>query len=201
MNEKFFSLPEVKQKAIINAGYRVFTRNSYKNSPMSEIAAAADISKSLLFHYFVNKKGLYMFLWEKCVETTQETMRRYNCYEERDLFACMRLGMKAKLEIMREYPDLGNFALKAFYEDDPAVREEIHNSYDKYFQASASNALQMMETSNLKPGLDVKMMYRDMYLASEGYVWEMLQRGNWNADQMEADFDKLIDFWKSVYGK
>ena len=32
MNEKFFSLPEAKQRAIINAGYRVFSQNSYKNS-------------------------------------------------------------------------------------------------------------------------------------------------------------------------
>ena len=41
MNEKFFSLPEEKQQAIINAGYRVFSQNTYKNSPMSEIADAA----------------------------------------------------------------------------------------------------------------------------------------------------------------
>ena len=63
MNERFFSLPEERQQAIINAGYRVFSRNTYKNSPMSEIAQAAGISKSLLFHYFHNKKELYLFLW------------------------------------------------------------------------------------------------------------------------------------------
>lgn len=65
MNEKFFSLPIEKQETIINAGFRVFSRNSYKKSPMSEIADAAGISKSLLFHYFHNKKELYLFLWEK----------------------------------------------------------------------------------------------------------------------------------------
>lgn len=30
MNEKFFALPKEKQQAIINARYRVFSRNSYK---------------------------------------------------------------------------------------------------------------------------------------------------------------------------
>ncbi len=55
MNQKFFSLPEEKQKAFLNAGYRVFSRNAYRNSPMSEIAEAAGISKFLLFHYFHNK--------------------------------------------------------------------------------------------------------------------------------------------------
>ena len=43
MNEKFFSLPEEKQQAIINAGYKVFSQNTYHNSPMREIAEAAGI--------------------------------------------------------------------------------------------------------------------------------------------------------------
>ena len=47
---------------------------------MSEIADAAGISKSLLFHYFHNKKELYMFLWDKCAETTIEYLTEYGCY-------------------------------------------------------------------------------------------------------------------------
>ena len=62
MNEKFFSLPEEKQQAIINAGFRVFSQNTYKKSPVSEVAKEAGISKSLLFYYFRNKKELYLFL-------------------------------------------------------------------------------------------------------------------------------------------
>ena len=58
IEKSFLSLPEEKQQAILNAGYRVFSQNSYKNSPMSVIAGAAGISKSLLFHYFHNKKEL-----------------------------------------------------------------------------------------------------------------------------------------------
>ena len=72
MNERFYQLPEEKQNTIINAGYRVFSRNSYKKSPMSEIADAAKISKSLLFHYFQNKRDFYLFLWDKCCKTTVE---------------------------------------------------------------------------------------------------------------------------------
>ena len=51
MNERFYALPPEKQQAIINAGYRVFSQNSYKNSPMSEIAAEAGISLIGLFLY------------------------------------------------------------------------------------------------------------------------------------------------------
>ncbi len=141
MNEKFFSLPEEKQKAIINAGYRVFSRNSYKNSPMSEIAEAAGISKSLLFHYFRNKKELYMFLWDKCAETTIKYLTDYECYEQKDLFESMERGMRAKLEIIRLYPDMGNFTLKAFYEKDPEINSAVQESYHRYSHDVQRNVL------------------------------------------------------------
>ena len=45
------------------------------------------------------------------------------------------------------------------------------------------------------------MMYREMYWASEGYLWEMLQRGELDTAQMEKDFSALLKFWRSVYQK
>ena len=47
LNEHFYQLPEDKRNNILSAGFRVFSQYSYKNSPMSEIAAEAGISKSM----------------------------------------------------------------------------------------------------------------------------------------------------------
>ena len=62
MNEKFFELPEEKKHKIINAGFEIFSKNTYKKASTEDIAARAGISKGLLFYYFHNKKALYMFL-------------------------------------------------------------------------------------------------------------------------------------------
>ena len=199
MNERFFSLPQEKQNAIINAGYRVFSQNSYKNSPMSEIANAAGISKSLLFHYFQNKKELYLFLWDKCAETTIELLTKYGCYEQIGLFESMERGMRAKMEIIRMYPDVGNFVIKAFYEKDEKISAAIQESYHKYFNLKEDKVRLNFDPEQFRPGLDIEMMYRDMYWASEGYLWELVQRGNVDMDQMERDFTKLMEFWKSIY--
>ena len=106
MNEKFYSLPEKKQQKIINAGFRVFSQNSYKKSPMNEIAGCAGISKSLLFHYFHNKKELYLFLWDRACRITMEYLNEYGCYEPNDLFEMMERGMRAKIYMMKKYPDM-----------------------------------------------------------------------------------------------
>ncbi len=199
MNEKFFSLPEEKQLAITNAGYRVFSQNSYKNSPMSEIAEAAGISKSLLFHYFQNKKELYMFLWDTCARTTIDYLTRYGCYGQSELFESMERGMKAKMEIIRLYPDMGMFTIRAFYEKDPEISAAIQESYHKYFNLKSDMTRLNLDPSQFIPGLDVPMMYREMYWASEGYLWEIVQRGPVDFDQMEQGFRKLLTFWKSIY--
>lgn len=199
MNDRFFSLPEEKRQTIINAGYRVFSQNSYKNSPMSEIAGAAGISKSLLFHYFHNKKELYLFLWDTCAQTTIEYLTKYDCYGQKDLFESMTRGMRAKMDIIRKYPDMGTFVIKAFYEKDPDICTAVQESYQKYFNYKASATLLNLDPEQFRPGLDIHMMYRDMYWASEGYLWEMVQRGNVDMDRMEKDFTKLIAFWKDIY--
>ena len=200
MNEKFFSLPEARQQAIINAGYRVFSQNSYKNSPMSEIAEAAGISKALLFHYFHNKKELYLFLWDKCAETTIETMSRYDCYGQTLLFEAMERGMRAKMEIIRRYPDMGVFTIRAFYEKDEEICAAIQESYHRYFNLKADQTRLNLDPAQFVPGVDVAMMYREMYWASEGYLWEKVQQGRaMDIDQMEKDFMELLKFWKSVY--
>lgn len=199
MNEKFFALPKEKQQAIINAGYKVFSKNSYKKSPVSEIADAAGISKSLLFHYFRNKLELYIFLWDKCAEITLEYLTEFNCYEQKDLFESMYRGMQAKLRLMKEYPDMGSFVLKAFYEKEPEVCSAVQESYKRYFNLKANRTLINLDPEQFIPGLDIKMMYKDMYWACEGYLWEITQRGEFDVEKLEKDFIQIIEFWKSIY--
>lgn len=199
MNEKFFSLPLERQEAIINAGFRVFSQNSYRKSPMSEIADAAGISKSLLFHYFHNKKELYLFLWKRCEEITLEELEKCGCYKEGDFFDTMYTGLHAKANIMRRYPEYGSFALKVYYEKDPEVCADIQQSIAKYASPQSSVIPLNIDPDHFIPGLDLNMMYRDMFWAAEGCLWEKMQLGETDVDEIERDFIKLLDFWKSVY--
>lgn len=46
------------------------------------------------------------------------------------------------------------------------------------------------------------MMYREMYLASEGYLWEMFQaNGEIDVERLEKDFEEMLKFWKKIYLK
>lgn len=202
MNERFYSLPEEKQRKIINAGFLVFSRSSYKKSPMNEIAQRAGISKSLLFHYFQNKRELYLFLWDKACRTTVKYLTEYGCYEPDDLFEMMERGMKAKIQMMKKHRNMTAFVIKAFYEKDPDINSAVHESYHKYFGIKAQSALLHVDPNDFVDGLDLNIMYREMYLASEGYLWEIFQwDGELDVPKLEKDFGEMLKFWKNIYLK
>ena len=77
----------------------------------------------------------------------------------------------------RLYPDMGTFVIRSFYEKDPEIAADVQD-------------------------LDPGMMVREMHLASEGYLWELTQRGEAiSPERIRKDFTVLIEFWKSVYYK
>lgn len=199
MNEKFFDLPKERQQAILSAGYRVFSQNSYKKSPVSEIAVEAGISKSLLFYYFRNKQELYLFLWDKCAEITMQYLTEARCYEQTDLFEMLHRGLKAKVRIMQCYPYIGAFCLRAFYESTPEINRKIRESCAVYIDKKTNSALSRLDPADFIEGLDLNRMYREMYRASEGYLWETLQSGQVDVEKMERDFTEMIAFWKKLY--
>ncbi|MBR6401886.1 MAG: TetR/AcrR family transcriptional regulator [Eubacterium sp.] len=199
MNEKFYSLPQEKQDRILNAGFRVFSKNSYKKSPMLEIANEADISKSLLFFYYKNKKELYLFLIKKAEELTMNYLVSSGCFNESDIFEMMYKGLYAKAQMMKAYPDMSNFAMKAYYEDDEEIRAGIQEIIKPYTKLKTNKNIPKLDPKDFKEGLDLEMMYQDMYLASEGYVYRMQQEGNLDVDKMLTDYRRIIDFWKKLY--
>ena len=201
MKERFYALPEDKRNSIISAGFRVFSQYSYKNSPMSEIAAEAGISKSLLFYYFKNKKELYLFLCRYSAELTEQEMIRQKCYEKEDFFDIFLSGLKVKVQLMRQYPDLSLFQLKAYYEKDKSLRPEIDQLIGIYSGYENQSEMLKLDKEQFIEGLDLEMMYTDMFLASQGYLWEKLQSETIDPDQMEKDFIRMIEFWRSLYSR
>lgn len=201
MNNKFYSLPEEKRNRIINAGFKVFAKNSYKKSPVGKIAEEAGISKSLLFFYFKNKKELYLFLFKTAEEETRNALMETNVYSGDGIFDIMYNGLLVKANMMRKYPDMRNFFIKARFEKDPDVANEVRKIIEPYTEMDTNSILPILDKNKFKDGLDLNMMYQDMYLASEGYLWRMQELDNLDVDKMVSDYKKIIDFWRDLYLK
>lgn len=127
---------------------------------------------------------MYLSLWESCAKITIEYLTRCGCYGDDELFESMERGFRAKMEIIRRYPDMANFTIRAFYEKDPEVSAAVQQSYRRHFNLKSDRTRVNLDAAQFVEGLDIEMMYREMYWAAEGYLWEMTQRGEVDVEQM-----------------
>lgn len=199
MNNKFFSLSIEKQQRIINAAYKVFSENSYKKAPMSEIADEGGVSKALLFHYFINKKELYMYLWENAIEITRKEIIEYKTLETSDFFEMLKRSLLSKCSIMRKHPHIYAFSLRAYYETFPEIKEVIQKSYSKASNASEIIVFEKIDTSVLRKDIDLKSMYSEIFYAVDGYMLNKYRFGQIIPDEIENEIEELIEVWKKIY--
>lgn len=132
MNEKFFDLKREKQDRMINAGLKVFAKNGYRHATTDDIVKEAGISKGLLFHYFTNKVGVYVFLMDYSVRFLLLELSRCVKKGTTDFFDLCKQIEYGKLQVLKNYPYMQAFLDKAFEEVCLEALEECEEQKEVY---------------------------------------------------------------------
>lgn len=200
MNDRFFALPEERQMQIINAAYEVFAQNSYKNASMSRLADAGGVSKSLLFHYFLNKKELYLYLWEHAGRRFHEAVME--CHMPvKDFFDVIYQRVRAMCVFMREVPTIYIFTLRALFEENQEIKEILRHNDMFVFGIGTDDIAFLTDMDSFRSGIDIQLLLEEIngYLLS--CYWQMFSSGKLDPDCLERDFLKRIKQWKTAYLK
>ena len=145
-----------------------------------------------------NKKELYFFLFDLLVQQTENVLKEGGCYETLDFFELFKSVTQTKVQLARLNPDWLAFSLKTYYEQDPEIMPELAQRM-KQVKAKQVQLMDKLDMSCFRPDIDFQLMYKDMTWAAQGYLWEHVQRGSVDPETIEAEFNQLIDFWKSLY--
>jgi len=66
---------EEQKERILEAAMTVFAHNGYSETKMSDIAAAAQVSYGLAYHYFANKEAIFTALIQKALKGALDLMQ------------------------------------------------------------------------------------------------------------------------------
>lgn len=155
----------------------------------------------MLFHYFTNKKELYLYLWDYAIKLTRKATADYEVLGTDDFFEMLKRSLFAKCSLMRLYPHIYAFSLNAYYEQSPDIKKEIGESYSAVSQASENKVFDTIDTSVFRSDVDLKMMYSEIFYAFDGYMLNKYRSGQIVADEIEREIMTWIDFWKQIYTK
>lgn len=202
MNNKFFKLPLEKQRRILSAGYKVFSAYPYKKAPTSMIAEEACISKSLLFHYFSNKKDYYLYLFTHTVEyLNHQIIQQQQEDQSKDFFERMSFEMKRKVELMTEYPYLYQFIGRAYYETDESIQHDISKLCGEMIIDTKEDIKLNIDISKFKNPDEIDKLIDIITWSSEGYTYRNMHRIFEHPQEVVEEFQTLLDSLKIHYYK
>ena len=131
MNQKFFNLSIERQDLIRNSAMVEFGAGSFKKTSADSIAKRAGVSKGLLFHYFKDKRELYLYLFQHAIDACMETfLASFQYFEERDFFLALEKGQEIKMDMVRRMPGLFRFVMRAYYERDSILTPKLRKKLD-----------------------------------------------------------------------
>lgn len=186
-----------KKQRIIQAAMEHFAKNGYKKTTMDEIAAAADISKGLIFHYFGNKKGLYLYLYEFTYSLVYDHIVK--SFAQEDLFERIRESERIKLAVVSEYPYVLDFFLAVRRERDENLRKGISQVKVESLPPWRETFLQGLDASKLRAGIDLEKVIRIISWTTEGLLAE--NKDDFVLENIFAKMNEYLDLMRKAFYK
>jgi AcrR family transcriptional regulator len=199
--DKFLGLPEEKQKNIIDAALSTFGKMGYRKASMNDVAAAAGISKGLVFHYFGTKRALYLYLAALSGDMLLSEMSKRFDKSIPDFFDRIRLATKIKLSLLRKHPALFLFLCSVYHETDNDVADDIKGMLAQGEDIRGGLAFDGMDASKFKEGVDPQLVANILVRFSEGYVSGMQNAAGFDFDRLLSEFEACLSLMRDNFYK
>ncbi len=203
MLSKFYSIDKDKQLRIINACLYEFSENGYDKASTNEIVKDAQISKGLLFHYFRNKRELYLFLYEYALNLFTTEFYQNIDFSEKDLMKRIRQAVKNKMLLAKKYPLIFKFLEQAYFEESKAVKEDLIEK-NKEIEHVAYRIFGDIAYSKFKEEIDVKLALNIIIWTIKGYSAQFLRDNDLDLmknkhEEILQDIEKYIEIFIKMF--
>jgi len=192
----FENLIEDKKQRILEACILEFADKGYEKASTNAIIKDAKVSKGILFHYFGNKKSLFLYIVEYCIQFLITEYRKYPLQQSGDIFdRILELGM-IKLKITHANPNISKLIVHAFMNTSEDIRSEIQQKYQQLSNEFIPSIFQDVDVSkfrnsvNPKKALEIVMLFLDAL--QEKYTKEY--KGQ--EQELLGDVDKIMEEYK-----
>ncbi|SFG59697.1 transcriptional regulator, TetR family [Halobacillus alkaliphilus] len=207
MEPKFLALDQEKQDRILNAAMEEFAGNGYKNTSTNTIVKKAGISKGLLFHYFSNKKELYLKIYDYFVDLFLSEVQEKVDWEDKDIFNRHRQMASLKIKLFYQYPNVFNFLNAAFTENAQDLRGELESRRERFINHNYREMLQDIDMSKFREDMDVSKMIEIISWSMEGFAYKQqakfkgLSLDEMDLEETLQELDRYIEVLKYSFYK
>jgi len=189
----FENLKEDKKQRILEACILEFADKGYEKASTNAIIKDAEISKGILFHYFGNKKSLYLYIVDYCLQLLVSEYRKYPLNQPGDIFErILEFGM-LKLKVTHANPNISKLIAHAFMNTPESIRSEIQDKYKKLSNELMPSIFQDIDSSKFRDGINPKKALEMVMLFLEALQTKYTKEYQGREQDLLGDVDKIME--------
>ena len=153
----FQNLSKAKQDRITQAAIMEFSEKGYTGASINSLVEKVGIAKGSIFQYFGDKKGLFLFIFNKSTEMVKQRLRVIRDETTDDtLFSRLEKTLRAGVSFIQDHPLIYKLYMKVLYDAKIPFRDEILLSLRTYsFQYLHSLLEKARDNGELRADLNI----------------------------------------------
>ncbi|MHB8076247.1 TetR/AcrR family transcriptional regulator [Desulfosporosinus fructosivorans] len=196
MYSNFENLIEDKKQRILEACIQEFADKGYEKASTNAIIKNAKISKGILFHYFGNKKNLFLYIVEYCLQLLITGYKKYPLQNSKDIFdRLLELGM-VKLQIYNTNPNISKVILQAFMNSPEELRAEIQDKYQQLSNEFMPSIFKDIDSSKFRDSVNPEIALEVVMLFLESLQGKYIKKYKGREQELLRDVDKIMEEYK-----
>ncbi|MBI2554945.1 MAG: TetR/AcrR family transcriptional regulator [Candidatus Rokubacteria bacterium] len=182
-----------KHQQIIEAAVRIFARNGYYNSRVSDIAKEAGIASGTIYLYFKTKDDILVTLFREKMAEFVATVRKAIAAEP-DAVAKLRRLIALHFEILEEHPEMAEVVQVELRQGQKFFRGASANEVSGYFNLISSVLEEGIAAGVFRNDLPIKTVRKVLFGAMDQMAtsWVLGKRGYRLSDTADAVADIFL---------
>lgn len=210
MYKSFENLPEERKKRIIDACLAEFAGNGYEKASTNSIVREAGISKGILFHYFGNKKNLFLYIIDYIMDYMTERFSAMYAKSSDDLFEKLVERGLVKLKLAYENPLMYEILFSAYGNMPDDLKNELQQRYQQLYSSQIPAFLKDIDYSKFRKNIDPEKAVELVLLSLEalnGKYTRMYKdrKPNEMLEEMDKISEEIYEYMEilkdGIYGK
>lgn len=192
ITKTFKNVEPKKQKQILNAALKEFTEKGFEQASTNQIVKDAGIGKGMLFYYFTNKKSLYIYLINYCIDVMEREYLAEIDYSAKDIFKRLKDISKVKWRFLERHPDMINFIGALFLKNPDKLDKELNSRFEALQVKWHSILYEDIDFSLFREDIDTKKAFELIQWSIHGYE-ENLKYRLQDKELSTLDYDIYFD--------
>ncbi|ABS32856.1 TetR family transcriptional regulator [Clostridium botulinum] len=207
MNNNLKNIPKDKKEAILEAALEEFAIGGYENASTNKIVEKAGISKGLLFHYFGNKKGLFIYVYNYYFEFLKRELYIKVDTKERDILERVKKWTMIKMELIDKYTSVFMLFIKSTLNMPKDIKSTLEKIQSEERKEAYENFLSNIDYSKFKENIDIQKCLKILMWTLEKYGEEYIILNinepllEINKDNIKKEIEEYVDILKAGFYK